>query len=126
MSVFRDISIRYGGVDYTVTPSNRLLRLIEGRARVDDPSFNLARVVYELQVGPVSIPSLAYLGAEFLSAGGAKVTDDDVLGQLGMMDQADLIAFKNAVASCVMPEVKEKKEDAPEKPRKSKAKTSRK
>jgi len=119
MSVFRDISIRFQGNDHTVTPSNRLLRMIEGRARSDDPSFNLARVVYEIQVGPVSIPSLAYLGAEFLKSSGAKVTDDDVLGELGTMSHEDLVAFKNAVASCVMPEVKEKK--APGKPKPQKA-----
>ncbi|MGB1388629.1 MAG: hypothetical protein ACPG61_07055 [Paracoccaceae bacterium] len=122
MSVFRDISIRFKGVDHTVTPSNRLLRMIEGRARVDDPSFNLARVFYEIQVGPVSIPSLAYLGAEFLKASGAQITDDDVLGELGAMTQKDLIAFKDAVASCVMPEVKGKKPDAPAKPAQPRAK----
>lgn len=126
MSVFRDISIRFKGDDYTVTPSNRLLRMIEGRARIDDPGFNLARVVYEIQVGPVSIPSLAYLGAEFLKSSGADVSDDDVLGELGTMTQAEIVAFKNAIASCVMPDVKGKKPDAPAKPAKPRAKKSRK
>lgn len=126
MSLFRDISIRFRGVDHTVTPSNRLLRLIEGRARLEDPAFNLARVVYEIQVGPVSIPSLAYLGAEFLKASGLEVTDDDVLGELGTMSMEEMADFKGAIADCVMPEVKEKKPEAPAKAVKPAGKKSRK
>lgn len=125
MSVFRDISIRFKGVDHTVTPANRLLRMVEARARVEDPGFNLARVIYEIQVGPISIPSLAYVGAEFLKTSDDSITEDDVLGELGRMNQAELIAFKDAVVSCVMPEVKEKKPDAPAKSAKPRAKKSR-
>jgi hypothetical protein len=112
MSIFRDISITYDRRDYTVTPSNRLLRMIEGRARQDVPTFNLVVVLYHMQVGSGSLPDMAFILAEFLKSAGAKVTEDDALAHISALPAPELQALKDRLCECVMPDVKEKKPEA--------------
>jgi hypothetical protein len=112
MSIFRDISISYDGRDYVVTPSNRLLRMIEGKARAEIPSFNLVVVLYHMQVGAGSLPDMAFILAEFLKSAGAKITEDDALAHISSLPADELKALKDRLCECVMPEVKEKKPSA--------------
>jgi hypothetical protein len=117
MSIFRDISIPFGGRDYVVTPSVKLMRMIEAKGRRDDPSFNLAMSVYRMTVGDVSHGEIAFILSEMLNAHGAKVTADEVwqyLIGLGVPDLQETIA---AIAECFLaPEPKGKKQEPPETP----------
>lgn len=107
MAVFRDTTIEWDGVDYTFTPSNRLLRRIEGQG------VNIAVLMHGLAVGPISAPSLAFVAAEFLKAGGADVTEDDVFGYIMTATQGQIDAIATAVATAITPqEPDEKKPEA--------------
>lgn len=107
MGVFRDIAIPFAGRDYVVTPSNRLLRLIEGKARRDDPQFNMVAVFYRASSGAGAVNDLAFVLAEFINSAGGKVTEDDALAELmSFEDAASFKAYVDLICSCVMPEVK--------------------
>jgi hypothetical protein len=112
MGIFRDISLSYDGQEYIITPSNRLLRMIEGKGRQEVPSFNLVLVLYHMQTGAGSLPDMAFILAEFLRSAGAKITEDQALAHISTMSAVDLQALKDRLCECVMPEVKEKKEPA--------------
>lgn len=114
MGVFRDISIPFGGRDYVVTPSNRLLRMIEVKGRRDDPQFNLVAIVYQAAVGGGRINELAFVLAELLNSTVKRVedrfTEDDALAyMLAMNDPKELRAYVDLITSCVMPEAKDTK-----------------
>jgi hypothetical protein len=116
MGVFRDVSFTYGGRDYVVTPSVRLLRMIESKARRDDPQFNLAMSVYRMTLGDVSHGDIAFIYAELLNSAGAKITADDAWLHLQGLDAAGLQGLIADLAACfIAPEAKGKKQDAPEK-----------
>jgi hypothetical protein len=112
--LFRDITIPLGGVDYTVTPSNKLLRKIEGKGRRDDPDFNLVSVFMRLSAGAGAVNEAAFVLAEMINASGGAITEDDALAHMiGFNDSKEYRAFIDLFCSCVMPEVKAKKPDAP-------------
>ena len=107
MGVFRDVTIEWNGVDYSFTPSNRLLRRIEGQG------VNIAVLMHGLAVGPISAPSLAFVAAEFLKAGGAGVTEDDLFGYIMSASQSQIDALATSVALAITPqEPDEKKPEA--------------
>lgn len=115
MSIFRDVSIRYDGTDYTVTPSVRLLRLIEARARRDDPAFNLAMAVYRMTRGDVAHGDIAFIVAEIINANGGRTTADHAWEYLQGVDVAGLNQLIADLASCfIAPDAKAKKPTAPE------------
>jgi hypothetical protein len=116
MSIFREISIKYGGDEYTVTPSVKLLRLIEGKMRRDDPSFNLAMSVYRMTLGDVSHGDIASIVAELVNSAGANTTADHAWYHLQEMSVEELQTLIADVAACfISPELKGKKPEAPEK-----------
>lgn len=113
--VFRDIVIPVGGKDYTVTPSNRLLRTIEAKARKIDPDFSLVKVAIKAQLSQGHMYDMAFLLAELVNGCGGAVTEEDALAEFMAFDAQhveDMAAYMNLIASCVMPEVSEKKPDA--------------
>jgi hypothetical protein len=115
MSVFRDISITYDGRDYTVTPSVRLLRMIESKARRDDPQFNLAMAVYRMTLGDVSHGEISFILAEMVNSAGAKTTADHAWAWLQTLDTEALSALVGDMATCFLtPDTKGKKPQAPE------------
>jgi hypothetical protein len=73
--VFNEITINWAGGAYTFTPSNRLLRRIEGEL---SPS-SLTDVARRMNEGKPPISETAYIISEFLKAGGAseKVSSED-------------------------------------------------
>lgn len=108
MGVFREITIEWGGEEYVFTPSNKLLRRIEGQG------VNIAVLMHGLAVGPISAPSLAFVAAEFLKAGGAVVTEDEVFGYIMTATQCQIDAIATSVATAITPvEPNEKKPEAP-------------
>jgi len=113
MAVFREISIPFGGVDYVVTPSNKVLRRIEMKGRREDPAFNLVAVFYRATALGSGFYDLSFVLAELINDAGGKVTEDDALGQfMSMSDPKQLSEYTALICSCVMPEVKD---DAPKK-----------
>ena len=108
MAVFRDVSIPLGGVEYVVTPSNKVLRRIEMKARREDPAFNLVEVFYRATAKASGFYDLAFVLAELINSTGAKVTEDDALAEfMRLEDPKELSAYINLVCACVMPEVKD-------------------
>ena len=115
MSIFRDIPIRFGDKEYVVTPSVRLMRMIEAKARRDDPTFNLAMAVYRMTVGDVSHGDIAFILAEMLNSAGAKTSADDVWQWLSGLGVAELQGAIAQVSECFLaPEAKGKKPEPPE------------
>lgn len=114
MGIFRDISIPFRGRDYVVTPSNRVLRMIEMKARRDDPQFNLVATFYRAKTGGGAINELAFVLAELLNSAGAKTTEDEAFAyMLSMDDPKELRRYVDLICDCVMPEPKpEKKPEA--------------
>jgi hypothetical protein len=114
MSVFRQISIPLGGKEYVVTPSNKLLRQIEGKGRRDDPDFNLVGIFMRISAGTGAVNDAAFVLAELINGCGGKVTEDDALAHMiGIEDPKEYRGFLDLLCSCVMPEVKPKKPEAP-------------
>jgi hypothetical protein len=112
--LFREITIPFGGRDYVVTPSNKVLRRIEAKARLENPSFNLVEVFVRVSAGNGAVNDAAFVLAELLSASGDKVTEDEALAHMiGFDDPADYRAFLDLFCACVMPEPKAKKPEAP-------------
>jgi hypothetical protein len=110
MAVFRDVSIEYGGRDYVVTPSNKLLRMIEMKGRKLDPSFNIVAIVVQVQSGAGSFFSLAFMLSEFINAAGGKTDEDEALAHLlSFKDPKDMSAYIETIISMIMPEAKDTK-----------------
>jgi hypothetical protein len=108
MSVFRDVTIEWQGVDYVFTPNMRFLRRIEGQG------VNIATLIHGLTVGPIGVTSLSFVATECLKLAGAIVSEDQVYAHImnGTKDQIDSIAV--AVAEAVTPKApNEKKPEAP-------------
>ena len=85
MSVFREIEMHYEGKDYTLTPSNRLLRRIEAGLA---PS-SLTGVMTRVASANPPVSEIAYIVTEFLGAAGASdIDEDEVYGDM-MADLAD-------------------------------------
>lgn len=76
MAVFRDVDMAWQGKTYTVTPSNRLLRRIEGEG------ISLTHMISRISKGEPPISETCYVVAELLRSGGADVTEDDVYGEV--------------------------------------------
>jgi len=109
MGVFRDISIPFAGRDYIVTPTVRLLRMIEMKGRRENPGFNLVEVMVRLSGGHGYFDG-AFVLAELINASGGKATDDDALAQFQSFENPkELAEYLGLICSCIMPEVKETK-----------------
>lgn len=109
MGVFRDISIPFSGRDYIVTPTVRLLRMIEMKGRRENPGFNLVEVMVRLSGGQGYFDG-AFVLAELINSSGGKVTDDDALAQFQSFENPkELAEYLGLICSCIMPEVKETK-----------------
>jgi hypothetical protein len=117
MGIFRDVLIKYEGVDYKVTPSARLLRLIESKGRRDDPRFNLAMSVYRMTMGDVSYGDISFILAELVNSAGAKTTPDAAWAYMQELDLAKLQELIEDLSECfIAPSVQGKKPEPPETP----------
>lgn len=83
MPVFRDITLEYQDESYTLTPSNRLLRKIEGEG------ISLTDVIARTSEGKPPISEISFICASLLTAAGAPDVDEDAMyGEL-MQDVVD-------------------------------------
>jgi hypothetical protein len=115
MGIFRDIPMTYQGRDYTVTPSVRLLRMIEAKGRRDDPQFNLAMAVYRMTIGDVSHGQIAFILAEMINGSGGKTDADEAWAFLQSLSVDDLKAVVGSLTECFLaPDAKGQKPEAPE------------
>lgn len=117
MSVFRDISVPFGGREYVVTPSNKVLRMIEMRGRREDPAFSLMAVFYRATMGTGGYNDLAFVLADLINSAGGNVTEDDALAELmRFSDPKDLRAYVELICSLVVPEPSDDDEKKPKAP----------
>lgn len=126
MSVFRDVDIEWQGRKWTVTPSNRLLRRIEGEG------ISLSHMITRVAKGEPPVSEVCYVMAELLQSAGAEVTEDEIYGEvMTALANGEERAFADMavqIVEAISPqEMTGKKPGAPagEKPRrKGKAKSS--
>lgn len=101
MSVFREVEIVWRGKRYAVTPTNRLLRQIEGQG------ISLAHMLTRIGSGQPPISEVALVAAELLKAGGAKVTEDEIYSEimvtLGEGRDEVFVAFASAIGEAIAP-----------------------
>lgn len=121
MSVFREVTINWGGADYHVTPSNRILRRIEGEG------ISLTHMISRVAKGEPPVSEVCYVVAEFLKSAGANVTEDDIYGEvMTALADGDETAFANlavAVVEAISPQEPDgKKPEAPAGKQKAKSK----
>lgn len=76
MGVFREIDIEWGGETYHVTPSNRLLRRIEGEG------ISLAHMITRVSEGQPPISEVCYVMEQLLKTGGAEVSEDEIYDEV--------------------------------------------
>lgn len=96
MAVFRDVTINWAGNDYVVTPSNRLLRRIEGEG------ISFTHMISRIANGEPPISEVSFVIAEFLKSAGAKVTEDDIYAEImAALSRGDGDAFANLAVSVV-------------------------
>ncbi|MEQ3625989.1 MAG: hypothetical protein ABNH26_08780 [Celeribacter sp.] len=112
MPVFRDVLIEWQGETYTVTPSNRLLRKIEGEG------IELLDVITKISNGKAPVSEIAFILTEFINSAGGRTDEDTTLGEImsalhnGQSEQFAAIA--TALVEAITPsEIDEKKHVAP-------------
>lgn len=113
MSVFRETTIEWQGEVYKVTPSNRLLRAIESQG------VSIAAMVVDFSNERPVWSCFALAAAELLKAGGAKITEDEVMAEIveaqASGDYDDLLTFAQRVIEAIVPGVSDPKKGPPAK-----------
>lgn len=112
--VFRDVVIEFEGKNYTVTPSNKLLRRIDAELSPQ----SLFGVLTGLGGANVPLPALALIIQQLLNAGGGNFTEDQILATL-LADVTHnegngIRPLVEAIANCLAVEgVSEKNSESP-------------
>lgn len=78
MSVFREVTIEFGGEEYRFTPSNKLMRRIDGELFPQ----TLFGVLNQMDGQQAPLPALALIISMMLNEGGGEFTEDDILKEL--------------------------------------------
>jgi len=100
MGVFRDLDIEWRGQVVTVTPSNRVLRRIEGQG------ISLVRMLQRVHEGNPPVSEICYVVSELLRTGGAEVTEDEVYQEAMAAMESDANALAKlavTVAEAISP-----------------------
>ena len=107
MAVFRELTIKWKGAEYTFVPSMKLMRSIE----MGDISFT--DIAVRTSQGRPPISHIAFVLAKMLQSAGLKVNDEQVYEELVTGDQASITDLIGAVLSAFSPgETKPKNPDA--------------
>lgn len=128
--VFREIELAYGGKTYTLTPSVKMLRRIEGQGDINILSV-IHKVGMQAETGALPIFDLATIACGFLREAGCKVDEDEVYAEImADLTQGDakwMMGFCEVLVAAISPpEQDPKKADAsPATPKRSKARSSR-
>lgn len=124
MAVFRELDIEWGGKTYSVTPSNRLLRKIEGEG------ISIAHMMARIGEGKPPVSETCFVMEALLRSAGAEVTEDeiydDVMTALGNGDDQAFANMAQSIVTAISPKgmTGKKPEGQPAKPRpKGKAKS---
>jgi hypothetical protein len=98
--VFREVKLHYGGKDYRLVPSNRLLRRIEM-----DGDLSLLSISQSASKGKVQISAFAFVLAVALQEAGCKVTEDQMLIELTDPSQAkSVLPLAQQVFAALLPQ----------------------
>lgn len=108
MSVFDDVTISWGGKDYTFRPHMRLVRKI-------DAEVNLSKMAVGFMRGEIVVSHLAYALEMCLREAGAKnVSPDDIYQAVAYNDE-DALDIAIDIVNALSPKPKEKKQDVTDK-----------
>jgi len=97
MTVFRDVTIEWKGEAYTVTPSMRLLRLIEGE------NISLMHVAHEVAKGRPQASLMAFVISMVLRSAGAKATEEEIYAEIVTGDTTSVMALYEDVIAAISP-----------------------
>ena len=108
MSIFRDVEIEWKGEAYVFTPSNRLLRRIEGEG------ISFPRLVDGVASGAPAVAEVCFVVSEFLREAGAKDVDEDEIYNTAMTalaegDSEAFLKLANVVVEAIAPKGLEQK-----------------
>jgi hypothetical protein len=107
MAVFRELTIKWKGKDYTFVPSMRLMRSIE----MGDISFT--DIAVRTSQGRPPISHIAFVLSKMLVSAGCKVTDEEVYAELISGSQDDVTNLISFVLMAFSPaETNSKNKDA--------------
>lgn len=101
MSVFRDIEIEWQGETYTVTPTNRLLRKIEGEG------VSIAAMFANFNAGKPRYSEFSFVAAELLRSAGWDGDEDDIYAEIlaacASGNEAAFVEFATRIGEAVVP-----------------------
>ncbi len=119
MAVFRELTISWKGEEYKFTPSMRLMRSIE----MGDISFT--DIAVRTSQGRPPISHIAFVLSKMLTAGGAKVTDEQVYEELVTGDQDSITGLISLVLTAFSPSEGNPKNPAAQTESQSKARATK-
>ena len=111
--VFREISITCGGKDCTITPSNKLLRRIEGKG-----DLSILAMIYSFGQNKPRMSEAAFVLAELLKDEGATVDEDSLCQERMTGDQAEVERLLAVLFEAIMPQGRDAKKNEAVEPRK--------
>lgn len=103
MAIFRDAVLTWKGVDYTVTPSMRLMRSIE----MGD--ISLTDIAVRAASGRPPVSHLSYVIAKMLQSAGVNVSEEDVYSEIMGGKDDEIGKLFAATLTAFMPDAGEEK-----------------
>lgn len=119
--VFREITLPWGGKDYTMTPDVGLLR------RIKQQGINNLVLAGEVYHGGADPADLAVVHCLFMRAAGVEITEEDSYGFLTGDETDEVVRFQQAYVGAVIPSIdlgkkpEAQKVEPKKKPKKKKA-----
>jgi hypothetical protein len=98
MSVFRDVTIKWHGTDYVVTPTMRLLR------RIENEQVSLTDIAVRASQGKPPVSHIALVLSVLLqSAGAPHCSEDEVFQELIEGNEKQVLALVTATLQAFSP-----------------------
>lgn len=107
-AIFQEIQLGWGGEQYSITPTMKLLNKIE-------QDVSLARLAHRMSVGDVPMSQLACVIGTLLRAAGANASDEEVYSEMMTGEPGAIQDMASTVMLAVFPQPK--KSEAPPKPK---------
>jgi len=95
-AIFKEVTLGWGGEEYSVTPTMRLLNKIE-------QDISLSEMAYRMSVGKVPMSQLAVVIGTMLRSAGAKASDEEVYQELMTGDAEGVQQMAGSVMEAVFP-----------------------